>query len=155
TDEFASAVTPALTAPARVAAVQKLDKAAADPLHAHVSTVLALPQHLGILQSAVAVVANNVAQRAQHLESAAGSPGRDWLSVTIASTLLAIVIRWLTNRWITRPLRSLADQAATMAGESLPGAVQQILEAPLGEELQPPEVAPVHVKAGGEVHDVE
>ncbi len=63
-------------------------------------------------------------QRANHLTSAAKSAEQDWIAVTIASVLLAIAMLWLTNRWITRPLRSLADQAVAMAGESLPGAVQ-------------------------------
>ncbi len=52
TDEFASALTPALTAPARVAAVQKLDHAAADPRHTKVAAVLALPPDLLILRTA-------------------------------------------------------------------------------------------------------
>ncbi len=156
TDQFANAVTPALDAPARKAAVQKLDHAAADPLHAKVDPVLALSPDLQLLQTgALSNVASLVSQRAQHLTSWAQNAELGWIAVTIASVLLAIVILWLTNRWITRPLRSLADQAAAMAGESLPGAVQEILDTPLGEDVQRPDVAPVHVRAGGEVHEVE
>jgi hypothetical protein len=156
TDEFASAVTPALGAPARVAALQKLDRAAADPLHAKVDAVLALSPDLQLLQSgALFKVASLVSQRATHLKVAAQSAEQDWIAVTIGSILLAIIMLWLTNRWITRPLRSLAQQAVAMAGESLPGAVQQILDAPLGEEVHRPDVTPVRVRAGGEVHDVE
>ena len=69
--------------------------------------------------------------------------------------MLAIALLWLTNRWITRPLRALADQAAEMAGQRLPAAVQEILETPVNESVVHPEVEPVRVHAGGEVHDVE
>jgi signal transduction histidine kinase len=156
TDAFDAAITPALSSASRVAALKKLDAAAANPLHAKVATVLALPPDLQILRTgALFNVESIVSQRSAHLTSAAQSAEQDWIAVTIASILLAIIMLWLTSRWITRPLRALADQAVTMAGESLPGAVKEILDTPLGEEVQPPDVAPVRVKAGGEVHDVE
>ena len=42
-----------------------------------------------------------------------------------------------------------------MAGQRLPAAVQEILETPVNETVVQPEVEPVRVHAGGEVHDVE
>src|SRR5712691_7504739 len=68
--------------------------------------------------------------------------------------MLAIALLWLTNRWITRPLRALADQAVAMAGQRLPAAVKEILESPVNEAVARPEVEPVRVRAGGEVHEV-
>src|SRR5262249_6191233 len=62
---------------------------------------------------------------------------------------------WLTKRWITRPLRALAEQATAMAGTTLPDAVNEILSAPPGAEVHRPDVAPVRAGAGGEVYDVE
>src|SRR5262249_28973447 len=73
----------------------------------------------------------------------------------ILSMLLAIALLWLTNRWITRPLRALAEQAAAMAGTTLPEAVNEILSTPPGVAVQKPDVPPVRAGAGGEVYDVE
>ena len=51
-------------------------------------------------------------------------------------------VAWLTNRWITRPLARLADQAAAMAGKRLPAAVQEILESPVNETIASPPSSP-------------
>ncbi len=88
------------------------------------------------------------------MTSDAEAEQRTWVIVTIASVLLAIAMLWLANKWITRPLRSLAEQAATMAGERLPAAVQEILAARRSEDVVHPDVEPVRVRAGGEVREV-
>ena len=93
--------------------------------------------------------------QARTLTSAAQDEERNWIIITIGSVALAVALLWLTNRWITRPLRALADQATDMAGLRLPAAVQEILQTPVNEAVVQPRLAPVNVHAGGEVHDVE
>ena len=57
----------------------------------------------------------------------------------------------LANRWITKPLSRLADEARVMASERLPNAVNSILETPLGDDVVPPTIEPIHVRGGAEV----
>ena len=71
-----------------------------------------------------------------------------------AAVLLALVVGAFASRSITKPLRSLTDQAQAMADEHLPHAVQQVLDTPLGDDVVVPELAPVHVKTRDEVADV-
>ena len=61
---------------------------------------------------------------------------------------------WLVSRSITRPLRSLTQQAKSMAENRLPAAVTDILETPLGEDVTVPTVEPVRVNTRDEVSDV-
>ncbi len=153
---FERAVVAALDAPDRQKAVAQLQSAARDPLKANLVALLKIrPDSINLLRVAQTNTAAIVTARAHSLTSAAQNEERDWLAITVASVLLAIALLWLTNRWITRPLRTLADQAAEMAGERLPAAVQEILETPVNETVVQPEVAPVQVRAGGEVHEVE
>jgi signal transduction histidine kinase len=63
-------------------------------------------------------------------------------------------ITFLVSRSITRPLRSLTNQASTMANERLPDAVQDILDTPLGEDVTVPDVDPIRVKTRDEVADI-
>jgi signal transduction histidine kinase len=58
------------------------------------------------------------------------------------------------SRSITRPLRSLTRQAKEMAERRLPDAVLDILETPLGDDVQVPQVDPVVVNTRDEVADV-
>jgi signal transduction histidine kinase len=153
---FEQAVSAALDAPARKTAVAQLQAAARNPAGANlVSLLKTRPHSINLLRVAQSNVATVVGAQASTLTSAARNEERNWIALTIASVLLAIVLMWLTNRWITRPLRLLADQATAMASERLPAAVQQILATPVDEEVVQPEIDPVHVRAGGEVHDVE
>ena len=71
--------------------------------------------------------------------------------VAVGAVALALLVLALANRWITRPLSRLADEARVMASERLPNAVNSILETPLGEDVVPPEVEPVRVRGGAEV----
>ena len=63
----------------------------------------------------------------------------------------ALLVLALANRWITKPLSRLADEARVMASERLPNAVNSILETPLGEDVVPPTIEPIHVARGAEV----
>jgi signal transduction histidine kinase len=58
------------------------------------------------------------------------------------------------SRSITKPLRSLTRQAKEMAERRLPDAVIDILETPLGDDVQVPTVDPVVVHTRDEVADV-
>jgi signal transduction histidine kinase len=68
--------------------------------------------------------------------------------------LVALVVSWAAARSITRPLRSLSEQAEAMATEGLPAAVGEILDTPLGQDVAIPEVAPVTVRTRDEVREV-
>src|SRR5262249_19492135 len=144
-----------LSSPIRADAVAQMQAFASDPLHAKLDTVLKLPRNAGQLRNGVSTVAGNVGERSTKLVTAAERDQRNWIIVTILSMLLAIALLWLTNRWITRPLRALAEQAAAMAGTTLPEAVIEILRPPRGAGVQKPDVPPVRAGAGGEVYDVE
>ncbi len=75
-----------------------------------------------------------------------------WLAgVTLVA---AFVLTWLVSRSITRPLRSLTEQARGLANGRLPVAVDHVLRTPFGEDVVLPEVAPVRVAARDEVVDV-
>jgi signal transduction histidine kinase len=74
--------------------------------------------------------------------------------VAAGALLLAVVVTYLVSRSITRPLRSLTEQASSMANEQLPEAVQDILETPLGEDVSMPHTHPIEVNTRDEVADV-
>jgi signal transduction histidine kinase len=76
------------------------------------------------------------------------------LLVAAASVLLALTVGAFASRSITRPLRSLTNQARTMATDSLPAAVQQVLDTPLGDDVVVPELEPIKVQTRDEVADV-
>ncbi len=153
---FEHAITGALDAPARKKAVAQLQASARDPLHANLLTLLkSRPDSISLLRVAQTNTASIVTDQARSLTAAAQHEERNWIAITVASVMLAIALLWLTNRWITRPLRALADQAAAMAGQRLPAAVKEILDTPVNESIVHPDVAPVQVYAGGEVHEVE
>ena len=61
---------------------------------------------------------------------------------------------WLVSRSITRPLRRLSEEAGAMASYRLPAAVQDILDAPGGQDLEVPEARPIVTQARDEVGDV-
>jgi signal transduction histidine kinase len=71
-----------------------------------------------------------------------------------AAVLLAVLVTWFASRSITRPLRSLTRQARAMADERLPGAVQQVLDTPLGDDVVMPTLEPIAVRTHDEVADV-
>ena len=80
---------------------------------------------------------------------------RLWFIVLAAVAVgVAVAVTWLVSRSITRPLRSLTRQATAMADHRLPEAVLDILDTPLGEDVEVPEVDPVAVQTRDEVSDV-
>jgi signal transduction histidine kinase len=95
-----------------------------------------------------------ITDRADSLNSAAQAR-RLWFG---ALALLALVgatsLTWIVSRSITRPLRSLTRQAKDMAEHRLPDAVLDILETPLGDDVDVPHIAPVTVRTRDEVADV-
>jgi len=137
--------------------VQKqLDTIAADPQHVDFAAVLTLVgDATRVWHGPQGSTASVLQARAQQLNIAAQNQQRNWKIIAVGAILLAVVVLWLSNKWITRPLRALATQAAAMAGERLPAAVKQTLETPLTEEVTRPDVAPIKVRAGGEVREVE
>jgi signal transduction histidine kinase len=99
-------------------------------------------------------VTDTLTGKADDLESAASARQRWYVILAIVALAVAIVVTWLVSRSITKPLRSLTGQATTMADHRLPEAVLDILDTPLGEDVEVPEVDPVAVETRDEVADV-
>jgi signal transduction histidine kinase len=93
-------------------------------------------------------------ERADELNSQAEARERLFIAIAVVTLATAISLTWIVSRSITRPLRSLTRQAKDMADHRLPGAVTDILETPLGENIAVPHVAPVRVRTRDEVSDV-
>jgi signal transduction histidine kinase len=66
----------------------------------------------------------------------------------------ALFVTWLVSRSITQPLRALTRQAKDMSTQRLPSVVFQILETPLGDDVEVPQTQPIVVKTRDEVGDV-
>jgi HAMP domain-containing protein len=66
----------------------------------------------------------------------------------------ALLIALFISRSITRPLRDLSRKARAMATYRLPAAVQDILDAPPGEDIVLPTAEPIVVPGRDEVGDV-
>ncbi|MGK2950196.1 MAG: ATP-binding protein, partial [Acidimicrobiales bacterium] len=98
--------------------------------------------------------ADMLSAEAQRLVDAAQARERLFVGIALGGLLLALVVTWLASRSITRPLRSLKEQAEDMAGNRLPAAVRQILDTPSGEDVVIPDVAPITVKTSDEVAEV-
>jgi signal transduction histidine kinase len=92
--------------------------------------------------------------RAEELRADADARRRLYVGGALALVVAAVVIAWLVSRSITRPLRDLSVKARSMATYRLPVAVQDILDAPPGEDLVVPEPDPIRVRARDEVADV-
>jgi signal transduction histidine kinase len=99
-------------------------------------------------------VTDQLASKADQLESDAVARQRAYLVLAALALAVAILVTWLVSRSITRPLRSLTGQATAMADHRLPEAVLDILDTPLGEDVEVPEVDPVAVHTRDEVSDV-
>jgi signal transduction histidine kinase len=92
--------------------------------------------------------------KADDLTAAAQARERWYLALAVLAILVALVVTWLISRSITQPLRSLTSQAKEMAEHRLPDAVLDILETPLGDNVQVPHIEPVTVRTRDEVADV-
>lgn len=91
---------------------------------------------------------------ARRLRDDAESRRSMYLGGAVAMVGAAVFVAWAVSRSITRPLRDLSVKARQMATYRLPHAVQDILEAPPGEDLVVAEVDPLVVRARDEVADV-
>src|SRR5215207_2847914 len=99
-------------------------------------------------------VADALNDRADDLNRAAEARQRWYIALAVATLGAAVIMTWLVSRSITKPLRALTRQAKTMADHRLPEAVFDILDTPLGEDVEVPEVDPVAVPTRDEVSDV-
>jgi len=99
-------------------------------------------------------VNTEITARADQLRAESAATQRRYLALGLLALLVAAIVTWLVSRSITRPLRSLTQQAKSMAEERLPAAVTDILETPLGEDVTVPTVDPVRVNTRDEVSDV-
>jgi len=92
--------------------------------------------------------------RAEHLGHQAETRRQLYLGGALVVLIAAVVVALLVSRSITRPLRDLGQKARAMAAYRLPAAVQDILDAPPGEDIVVPEADPIVVAARDEVGDV-
>jgi signal transduction histidine kinase len=95
-----------------------------------------------------------VLERADGLVDDAVTRQRWFVGLAALALGVAVAVTWLVSRSITRPLRSLTRQATAMADHRLPEAVLDILDTPLGEDVEVPGVEPVAVATRDEVADV-
>ena len=99
-------------------------------------------------------VTSVLSDRADELQSAAEARQMWFAVLALTAVVVAGAVTWLVSRSITKPLRSLTRQAKEMAERRLPDAVIDILETPLGDDVQVPTVDPVVVHTRDEVADV-
>ena len=97
---------------------------------------------------------SELSRTADELEAAATARQRWFAVMALVAVFVAGIVTWLVSRSITRPLRSLTQQAKEMAERRLPDAVIDILETPLGDDVAVPRVEPVQVHTRDEVADV-
>jgi hypothetical protein len=154
-DTYANAIAGALRNPDRRGAIAAMQAAANDPLHVNVSRLFVRVPESTRIGHVLSNVVGVVQDRAAKLSDDAQTREAQYFAIAIGSLLIAVVLFRLSNRWITLPLRSLADQAASVASSRLPAAVKEILATPVSDEVVRPDVQPVHVRAGGEVREVE
>jgi signal transduction histidine kinase len=95
-----------------------------------------------------------VREEADNLEQAAQARQLWFLALAVLAVAIAGLVAWLVSRSITKPLRSLTRQATDMAERTLPDAVLDILETPLGDDVSVPSIDPVDITTRDEVADV-
>jgi signal transduction histidine kinase len=99
-------------------------------------------------------VGETLQSRADDLRSDAKMQSYLYWGLAAVIIVVALLATWLVSRSITRPLRSLTRQASDMANHRLPDAVLDILETPLGDDVQVPQVDAIRVQTRDEVSDV-
>ena len=99
-------------------------------------------------------ISDALTARADELKSDARAQRDLVAALAVVAVAVALVGTILASFSITRPLRSLTGQAEDMASERLPNAVQQVLDTPLGEDVEVPHVEPITVNTRDEVADV-
>ena len=128
--------------PDRAPYVVAIDDAANDPLATEIGPMLdstpdAPAAQMRSAQDAVADDRREPAPTGSRNDAA--TKQRNYLLAAVGAVALALLVLALANRWITKPLSRLADEARVMASERLPNAVNSILETPLGEDVVPPD----------------
>ena len=92
--------------------------------------------------------------RAEELNAAAQTRSRWYLATALSVMAAAVIAILFVSRSIVRPLRQLTHQSIAMAERHLPNAVRQVLDTPVGEDVDVPELAPINVRTSDEVADV-
>ncbi|HKY65922.1 MAG TPA: nitrate- and nitrite sensing domain-containing protein, partial [Acidimicrobiales bacterium] len=85
-------------------------------------------------------IADHVDGRSQDLQDAARNRQIWFIALAAVVLTVAVTLTFVVSMSITRPLRSLTRQAKDMAERRLPDAVIDILETPLGDDVQVPTV---------------
>ena len=99
-------------------------------------------------------LASAIDERADQLNAEASDRELRYGLLLVSTFVAAVILTIVVSRSITRPLRSLTNQATEMADRRLPDAVTQILDTPLGDDVTMPTVTPVRVVTRDEVADV-
>jgi signal transduction histidine kinase len=97
---------------------------------------------------------STITERADELKSNAENRRVWFIFIAVIALAAAVALTLLVSWSITRPLRRLTGEAKEMAERRLPDAVLDILDTPLGDDVQVPHVAPVSVRTRDEVADV-
>jgi predicted regulator of Ras-like GTPase activity (Roadblock/LC7/MglB family) len=98
--------------------------------------------------------ADGIRGAAQAEADTAASQASLVVAITGAVLILAVVVTVTASRSITRPLSRLVGAAEDMATEKLPTAVKEILEAPMGEDVEVPELTEIDNRGGYEIAEV-
>jgi signal transduction histidine kinase len=96
-------------------------------------------------------VAKIVQDRADQLNDEAHTRSQWYLGAAALIMAAAVVAIVLVSRSIVRPLKDLTRQSIAMAERRLPAAVRSVLETPVGEDVEVPELEPVTVHSSDEV----
>ncbi len=102
----------------------------------------------------VSDVSGIVQARADDLNAAAAARSRWYIATALLVVAAAVVAILAVSRSIVRPLKELTRQSIAMAEDHLPNAVRKVLDAPVGEDVEVPDLAPVTVSSRDEVADV-
>jgi len=108
----------------------------------------------GRLEAFREALSAEVTRTADEIAGDARARRRNLIAIAVLTLVAALALTYLVPRSITRPLRSLTGQAKAMASTRLPGAVREVLQTPLGEDVTVPSIQPVRVSTRDEVRDV-
>jgi HAMP domain-containing protein len=96
-------------------------------------------------------VSDVMRERSDDLDAAARANQSRIIVLSLLLLVAAVAASLVVARSITRPLRSLTLQAREMAKHRLPGAVREVHDLPLGQDVVVPELEPVSVVSRDEV----
>jgi signal transduction histidine kinase len=114
----------------------------------------AINEVLGQAASHLQADADRIRNAAQNEAVDAANQARLVVFVTSIVLILAVLVTLVASRSITRPLARLVRAAENMATNALPAAVKRILDAPLGEDVQVPDLARIDKRGGYEIAEV-